>query len=178
MIDDAELARRAAAIEWLVLDVDGVLTDGRLVYGPEGEALKVFHVRDGLALRMARRTGLKVGILSGRSSPPIAFRARELGVDELILGRSDKGVAFAEFLARQGTDPERVAYAGDDLPDLPVLRRAGLGFAPADAAAEVRAVAHVVLDAEGGRAAVRELIERLLRARGAWEAAVAEGFGG
>lgn len=171
-LSDAELARRAKRLDWLLLDVDGVLTDGRLVYGGQGERYKVFHVRDGLAIRLARQAGLKVGILSGRSSPPLERRAADLGLDAVVLARSDKGRAFAEFLDREGTAADRVAYAGDDLLDLPVLRRCALSFAPADAAAEVRERVDRVLAAGGGRGAVRELVELLLRARGAWEGAV------
>jgi 3-deoxy-D-manno-octulosonate 8-phosphate phosphatase (KDO 8-P phosphatase) len=167
-LDDAELARRAGRLEWLLLDADGVLTDGRLYYGGGGERLKVFHVRDGLGVRLAQRGGLKVGVLSGRASPALARRLAELGLDAVITGRSDKARAFAEFLDRHRAEPERVAYAGDDLLDLPVLARCGLSFAPADAVAEVRAAAHRVLAAPGGGGAVRELVELLLKARGAW----------
>ncbi len=167
-ISDPEFARRAARLEWLLLDVDGVLTDGRLWYGGGGERLKVFHVRDGLAVRLAQRGGLKVGALSGRASPALARRFAELGLDAVITGRSDKARAFAEFLDRHRADAARVAYAGDDLLDLPVLARCGLSFAPADAVAEVRAAADRVLAAPGGGGAVRELVELLLKARGAW----------
>lgn len=176
MLDDAELHRRAAGLEWLLLDVDGVLTDGRLVYdgrSRETERLKLFHVRDGLGVRLARGAGLKVGILSGRASAALTRRARDLGVDALITGRSDKATAFAEFLADHRADPDRVAYAGDDLLDLPVLMRCGLSFCPADAVDEVRDRVDHVLERSGGHAAVRELVELLLRARGAWAAAVA-----
>lgn len=179
-LSDPELAQRAERLEWLLLDVDGVFTDGRLYYGGDGEVLKVFHVRDGLAVRMARRGGLKVGVLSGRASRGLSRRLAELGLDAVITGRSDKGRAFAEFLARHDADPARVAYAGDDLLDLPVLGRVGLAFAPADAVAEVRAAAHRVLDAPGGGGAVRELVELLLTARGSWAGLVdqlAEGVG-
>ncbi len=172
-LSDEEFARRARALEWLVFDVDGVLTDGRLYYGPDGERMKVFHVRDGLALALVRRAGLKVGILSGRPSRAVAARARELALDAVILDRSDKDAAFAEFLAERGADPARVAYAGDDLLDLPVLRRAGLSFAPADAVQEVRSAVHRVLRARGGREAAREMTEEILRARGDWERLVA-----
>jgi 3-deoxy-D-manno-octulosonate 8-phosphate phosphatase (KDO 8-P phosphatase) len=168
-LSDEEFAHRASALEWLLFDVDGVLTDGRLYYGADGERLKVFHVRDGLGLALARRAGLKVGILSGRPSRAVAARGRELGLDAVILDRSDKAAAFAEFLAERGTDPARVAYAGDDLLDLPVLRRCGLSFAPADAVAEVRAAVHRVLAAPGGREAAREMVEHVLRARGEWQ---------
>lgn len=172
MTGDA-LAARARQLEWLLFDVDGVFTDGRLIYGAEGEQWKVFDVRDGLGVKLAQRAGLKVGILSGRTSPALERRARDLEVDALIMDRSDKAAAFSEFLAAQATAPERVAFLGDDLIDLPVVRRCGLSFAPADAVAEVRERVHRVLERPGGRGAVRELCELLLRARGDWEGLVA-----
>lgn len=150
-----------------------MLTEGLLLYGPAGEELKAFHVRDGLALRLAREAGLKVGILSGRGSAALATRARELELDAVILERSDKAAAFTEFLAAHRADPNRVAYAGDDLLDLPVLARCGLSFAPADAVADVRERVHRLLANAGGREAVREMIEAVLRARGDWDRLVA-----
>lgn len=153
-----------------------MLTDGLLTYGPEGERLKVFHVRDGLALKLARHAGLKVGILSGRTTAALATRARELELDAVILARSDKAEAFAEFLAERNADPARIAYAGDDLLDLPVLARCGLSFAPSDAVAEVRERVHCVLANAGGREAARELTEAVLRARGDWERLTARWF--
>lgn len=167
MSDDV-FARRAARIEWLLLDVDGVLTDGHLHYTRWGEQVKSFHVHDGLALKLAQRAGLKVGLLSGRRSRPLEVRAAELGLDAVILGAKDKNVAFDEFLEKHATRPVQVAYAGDDLPDLPVLGRCALSFAPADAVPEVRAVVHRVLERAGGQAAGREIVELLLEARGAW----------
>ena len=172
-ISDAELARRAKALHWLLFDVDGVFTDGRLHYGAGGEQWKVFHVRDGLGLRLAQRAGLKVGILSGRGSAALDFRARELGLDAVIQERSDKDAAFTELLAEQGTAPERVAFMGDDLLDLPVMRRCALSFAPADAVAEVKERADRVLPSPGGGGVVREMCELILRARGDWEGLVA-----
>jgi 3-deoxy-D-manno-octulosonate 8-phosphate phosphatase (KDO 8-P phosphatase) len=167
------IAERARSIEWILLDVDGVLTDGRLVYGAEGEQWKVFDVRDGLGMKLAQRAGLKVGILSGRVSAALERRAQGLELDALMMDREKKGEAFAEFLAAHGTAAERVAYIGDDLVDLPVLRRCGLAFAPADAVAEVREHAHRVLESRGGRGAVREMCELILRARGDWEGLLA-----
>lgn len=149
--------------------MDGVLTDGRLVYGPDGERQKVFHVRDGLGLRLLQRSGLKVGIISGRESQALKVRADDLGIDWLMMERSDKGPAFDEFLSAQRVSPEKVAFIGDDLVDLPILLRCGLSFAPADAVAEVRERVHRVLSGKGGRGVVRELCELLIRARGGWE---------
>jgi 3-deoxy-D-manno-octulosonate 8-phosphate phosphatase (KDO 8-P phosphatase) len=148
--------------------VDGVLTDGRLFYGPEGAVTKVFDTKDGLGIELARAAGLKVGLLTGRADAATEARARELKLDAHYRGRGDKAAGFAAFLAEQGVAPEEVAYAGDDLPDLPVLSRCGLAAAPADAAPEVRAVADLVLACRGGHGAVRELVERILKARGDW----------
>jgi 3-deoxy-D-manno-octulosonate 8-phosphate phosphatase (KDO 8-P phosphatase) len=172
-MDDGTFAVRAAGLEWLLFDVDGVLTDGRLVYGADGEQKKVFHVRDGLALRLARQAGLKVGILSGRQSPALERRVADLGLDALICGSKDKQADFARFLEEQGTSALRVAYVGDDLPDLPVLLRCGLAFCPADAVAEVQAVVHHRLATDGGHGAAREMIELLLKTRGDWHRLVA-----
>jgi len=150
-----------------------VLTDGRLVYGPDGEQTKVFHVRDGLGLRLVQRSGLKVGIISGRESEALRIRADDLGIDFLMMERSDKGPAFAEFLAAQAATPDQVAFIGDDLVDLPILLRCGLSFAPADAVAEVRERVDRVLSGKGGSGVVRELCELLVRARGGWEELIA-----
>jgi 3-deoxy-D-manno-octulosonate 8-phosphate phosphatase (KDO 8-P phosphatase) len=168
-----ELAARAGGLAWLLFDVDGVLTDGRLIYGADGEQWKVFDARDGLGLKLAQRDGLKVGLLSGRESRALETRAQELGVDALVMNRSDKHAAFGEFLGAQATTAARVAYLGDDLVDLPVLLACGLSFAPADAVPDVRRRVHHVLSRPGGRAAAREMVEVVLRARGAWDRLIA-----
>lgn len=173
-MEDELFARRAQGLEWLLFDVDGVLTDGHLVYTRFGEEAKVFHVRDGLALKLAQKVGLKVGILSGRKSKALEVRVHELGLDVLISGSRDKREDFETFLEEQGTQAGRVAYMGDDLPDLPVLGLCGLAFAPADAAAEVRDVVHRVLPQAGGQGAAREMIEQILKARGDWHRLLAE----
>ena len=172
-ISDDELARRAQSLDWLLFDVDGVFTDGRLVYGADGEQWKVFHVRDGLGLKLARRAGLKVGILSGRGNAALERRVREIDLDALIQERDDKDTAFTEFLAEHSADPDRVAYSGDDLLDLPVIRRCGLSFAPADAVPEVQERVDRVLRSPGGGGAVREVCELVLKARGDWDRLVA-----
>ena len=164
-----ELDRRARGLSWLLLDVDGVLTDGSIHLAESGELVKTFHVRDGLAIKLARRAGLEVGILTARRSPIIELRARELGIEEVMLGREEKGPAFAELLERRALASASVAYMGDDLPDLTVLGACGLSAAPADAVAEVRGTVDFVTEAAGGRGAVRELVERILGARDAWE---------
>jgi len=152
-------------IRLLVLDVDGVLTDGRLYFGPRGEALKVFHVRDGLGLVQLQRAGLTVAVISSRRSPMVAVRCRELGVRHLHQGVTDKLGLFARLCARLGLTPAECACVGDDLPDLPLMRAAALSFAVADAHPEVRRAADVVTRLPGGRGAVREVCDHLLSLR-------------
>lgn len=160
---------RAAAIELLLLDVDGVLTDGGLLYADDGHELKRFHVRDGSALKLWHAAGKRSAIVSGRQSGAVERRAAELGVGPVLQGRADKAGAFDEVLGACGLHPGQVCAVGDDYPDLPVLRRAGLAVAVADAAPEVRAVADFITTARGGHGAVREVVEWLLRAQGRWE---------
>lgn len=167
-LPSAELEQRARAIRLVLLDVDGVLTDGRLSF-VDGDAPGVsFNIQDGLGLKLLQQAGLRVGLLSGRSSAAVERRARDLRLDHAILGRVDKGVALTELLAEIGVADHELAFAGDDLPDLAVLARCGLGFAPANAVTEVRAAAHVQLERRGGEGAVRELVELLLGWRGVW----------
>ena len=156
----------ALRLRFLLFDVDGVLTDGRLFYFGD-EVAVAFDVRDGLAVRRAREAGLGVGLLSSRrESAAVARRAADLGFDEVLLGCHDKAAAFAELLERRGLAASEVAYVGDDLVDLPVLRAAGLSAAPADAVQEVRDNVDLVLDAPGGRGAARELVDRIIDALG------------
>ncbi len=168
-LTESEWARRATELEWVLADVDGVLTDGGLYYDRRGHAMLRFDVRDGQGLKLAQQGGLKVGLLSGRSPAALERRASELGLDALLTGIHDKGAAFEAFLAQHGTVPRRVAFIGDDLPDLVVLGRCGLAFAPADAVPEVRTIVHQVTASRGGHGAVREMVEAILRARGAWD---------
>jgi 3-deoxy-D-manno-octulosonate 8-phosphate phosphatase (KDO 8-P phosphatase) len=167
-----ELAGRFARIRLLLLDVDGVLTDGRLVYGPDGDTSRAFHVRDGTAIKLAQACGLAVGIVSGRDTRATAHRAADLGLAEVHQGRRVKEPAWDEILARRGLRDDEVAFMGDDFLDLPLLRRAGLAAAPRDAAPEVLAAAHWISSRDGGDGCVRELVETILRSRGEWSAAV------
>jgi 3-deoxy-D-manno-octulosonate 8-phosphate phosphatase (KDO 8-P phosphatase) len=169
IISHEEFVRRAEELEWILCDVDGVLTDGGLIYGKRGQVDLRFDVRDGLGLQLAKTAGLKVGVLSGRSSTALDRRATELKLDEVMTGVRDKGAEFESFLSRNTTVARRVAFIGDDLPDLVLLARCGLSFAPPDAAAEVRAVVHRVLEKPGGHGVVREMIESILRARSDWD---------
>lgn len=164
-------------VRLLVLDVDGVLTDGRIIYDSEGRETKQFYVRDGSAVKWLIRAGVEVAWLSGRTSPVVEVRARELGVREVIQGAKQKLPALRRLLRRLGFSPQEVCYVGDDLPDIPVLRRVGVACAVADAPEEVKAVCQVVTRAPGGRGAVREVAERILRARGAWEELLGRYYG-
>lgn len=149
----------------LVLDVDGVLTDGRLWFGPEGEALKVFHVRDGHGIKQLLDAGIEVAIISGRQSAAVGTRMRELGVRHVIQGAVDKQVAIDALLARLDIPSERAACLVDDLPDLPLMRTVGLAAAVADAHPDVLAAADHVTRLAGGHGAVREFCDWLLAAR-------------
>lgn len=158
--------QRAAAIRLMILDVDGVLTDGRLYYGPTGEAMKAFDVRDGHGIKLLREAGVDIALLTARSSQIVATRARELGIERVEQGATDKVAGFDRLLAATGLPAHACGYMGDDWPDLAVLARAGFAATVADAAPEVRAVAHWVANCPGGRGAVRELAEFVLHAQG------------
>jgi 3-deoxy-D-manno-octulosonate 8-phosphate phosphatase (KDO 8-P phosphatase) len=158
------LVARAARVRLVLLDVDGVLTDGRLYYGPEGEAMKAFDVKDGHGIVLLR-DHVELGVISGRPGKASEKRLQELRVKHLVFGERDKLAGYAQ-LAHLGVPDEEVAYMGDDVNDVPLLRRVGLAACPADARSEVREVAHLVTRAPGGRGAVRELCDLLLRAKG------------
>ena len=151
-----------SAIRLLVLDVDGVLTDGRLYFGVRGEALKAFHVRDGVGLKQLQRAGLVVAVISGRRSHMVAARCRELGVAHVLQGVADKLAALRRLCARLKLTPAACACVGDDLPDVPLMRAAALSFAVADAHRVARRAADVVTRLPGGRGAVREVCDHLL----------------
>lgn len=172
------LAECCSGIELLVLDVDGVLTPGEVVYGTSGEELKAFHVRDGLALRLWHQVGKHAAVLTGRASPVVARRAAELGIVAVCQGCTDKGAACQQVMENFGVEPEQVCVVGDDLPDLPMLRLAGLPVAVADACREVRETAHYVTRAAGGRGAIREVVELILQAQGRWRDAINHYQGG
>jgi 3-deoxy-D-manno-octulosonate 8-phosphate phosphatase (KDO 8-P phosphatase) len=167
-----DVTARARKIRLLVMDVDGVLTDGRMVLSDTGDELKMFHTHDGIGLALAHRAGLKTALVTGETSPIAKARGEKLGVDTVVLGARRKGDAVDALLAAAGLPAEALAYVGDDLLDVPALQRAGLAIAVADAVADVRACAHVVTAAPGGRGAVRECVELILRAQGSWDATV------
>jgi 3-deoxy-D-manno-octulosonate 8-phosphate phosphatase (KDO 8-P phosphatase) len=163
-VDHRELLRRAAAVRLVLLDVDGVLTDGRLYYGPDGEAMKAFDVKDGHGVVLLR-DHVEFGVISGRPGKASERRLQELRFKHLVFGERDKLEGYAK-LAHLGVPDDAVAYMGDDVNDVPLLRKVGLAAAPADAREEARAVAHLVTRANGGRGAVRELCDLILRAKG------------
>lgn len=165
-------ADRAAHIKAVVFDVDGVLTDGGLWFGPTGEALKRFDVKDGHAMVLARLTNFPVCILTARTSPIVEVRAQELKLTKVFQGRREKGPAFDELAAELGLLPKELAYMGDDVNDLPALTRSGFSGCPSDAVALVKESVDFVSTRPGGKGAAREFIELLLHATGRWEQAL------
>ena len=167
-----ELSPLAAAVRLLVLDADGVLTDGRLYYGESGETLKAFHAQDGLGLRLLRNEGVQLAVISGRSSPALARRLADLRIHHVMLGRDDKGAALAECLACAGVPAGEAAFVGDDVLDLVGMRAVGLSVAVADAHWLVRREASWTTQLRGGRGAVREVADGLQIARRRLDGAV------
>jgi 3-deoxy-D-manno-octulosonate 8-phosphate phosphatase (KDO 8-P phosphatase) len=165
---------RVADIRLLLFDVDGVLTDGVVIMHADGSEAKGFHIRDGAAMVWAQRAGLTVGLLSARSSGATTHRAAQLAIRLVVQGATSKLAAYERILRDTGLPESAVAYMGDDLLDLPVLTRVGLAAAPADAAAEVRSRVHWVSTCGGGRGAVREFIEMVLRAQDRWDRVLRE----
>lgn len=163
---DVEVAR---PIRLILSDVDGVMTDGRLIIDNSGVESKAFHVRDGIAVKYWQKAGFQFGILTARTSQIVKLRANELGVSLLRQGFEEKLPAAIEMIQQTQLSPEEVCYIGDDLPDLPVMFHVGLSVAVADAAEEVRGQAKWTLRTPGGHGALRELIERLLKAKSRWE---------
>ena len=163
-------------IKLLLFDVDGVLTDGTIIVHADGSESKHFNIRDGAGMVWAQRAGLTIGLLSARTADATTMRAAQLGITIVSQGGADKLAGYEKILAAQGLSDAQVGYMGDDLQDLPVLRRAGFSAAPADAAPEVRAVVQWVSASGGGRGAARECIEHVLRAQGNWRAAVSGFF--
>lgn len=165
---DSTLQSKAARIRLVVLDVDGVLTDGSIWIGDDGEAVKRFYTRDGLGIKLLQCAGIPVALLTGRLSKQTASRAAELGIKTVMQGKAFKGGAFEELVQSFGLDTEEVAYMGDDIPDIPPLKAAGLAACPADATNEVLPLADFVSSAPGGNGAVRSLAELILRAQNRW----------
>ncbi|HEY0005756.1 MAG TPA: HAD family hydrolase [Pyrinomonadaceae bacterium] len=168
MSDPHEIEKRAARIKLLLMDCDGVLTDGRITMTTGGDEQKTFHTRDGHGLVLLHRAGLRSGIISGRTSSAVEKRARELGVEFLHQGSWDKTKEFEQVLAEAGVEAAEVAFIGDDVVDIPLMERSGLAVAVADAVYETRAAAHYVTRLPGGYGAVREVTDLILKAQGHW----------
>jgi 3-deoxy-D-manno-octulosonate 8-phosphate phosphatase (KDO 8-P phosphatase) len=164
-----EVMKRAERVRLVLLDVDGVLTDGRIHVGANGEDARAFFVRDGLGIRLGQAGGLSFGIISGRHSEALTLRASELGITEVHQAVQDKSACLDDILGRLSLPADATCFVGDDLVDLPVMRRVGLAAAPSDAASAVLEAADFVASAAGGRGAVREVVDLLLRASGRWE---------
>lgn len=162
------LEERCRPISLLLSDVDGVLTDGMVLLDNQGIESKAFHIRDGLGIKLWQKAGYEFGMITLRSTQSMKVRAAELGIEIIRQGVPDKLSALKQILAELRLDRQRVCYMGDDLPDLPVIRAVGLGVAVADAPTEVRDAAHHTTRLCGGRGAVRELIETILKAQGRW----------
>ena len=165
----AELLLELQQIRLLAMDVDGVLTDGSLNIGAEGELFKAFNAKDGMGISLAMRNGLEIALITGRRSEIIHRRAEELGITLLYEGVKDKALQLKQIAAERGISLDEIAYMGDDLNDLPAMVQAGVSFAPADAAKDVLKAVNAVASCNGGRGAVREIIELILEAQGKWE---------
>jgi 3-deoxy-D-manno-octulosonate 8-phosphate phosphatase (KDO 8-P phosphatase) len=162
-----DVTERCIKIKLLLLDVDGVLTDGRLYYGPKGEVFKAFFARDGYGMKLWHEAGFSSGIISGRDSDTVRFRAAELKMSFVYQGNDDKIASFNALIAEAAVPIEEIAFVGDDTLDIPVFERVGLAIAVADAHEDVKAAAHYVTKTRGGRGAVREVIDMLLKSRSA-----------
>jgi 3-deoxy-D-manno-octulosonate 8-phosphate phosphatase (KDO 8-P phosphatase) len=168
--------QKAKSVRMLIMDVDGVLTDGRIIYTSDGQEIKYFNVRDGFGIRLAHRAGIKTVIISARYSDVVTHRSRELEITEVRQNALQKLPAYEQVLETYRLNDEQVAYVGDDLVDLPLLRRVGLAVAVADASPEVKQAAHYITRRPGGCGAVREVIELILKAQGSWQEATSRYF--
>jgi len=169
----SELHARAAQIKLLICDVDGVLSDGKVYFTNQGDELKNFNIKDGLGIKLLQKSGIKVAIITGRQSNIVEQRAKELGIDILYQGRSDKRAAFNEILTQENLTNEQVAHMGDDLPDLPLMKISGLGLCVSDAHEFVQQHADWIAQSAGGSGAVREAADMILRAQNKLDALLA-----
>ncbi len=170
------MQERLKKIELLLLDVDGILTDGRIIYSNDGQETKAFDVKDGHGLKLIQRAGIKVGIITGRQSQVVIKRAEELGVEFLYQGSRDKLEPYYEILQKTGFSDEQVAYVGDDVVDLPVLTRVGFAATVIDAVEDVKPYVHYVTERPGGRGAVREICDLILKQSDRWQSVAGKYF--
>jgi len=162
------MKKKAGIVRLLILDVDGVLTDGKIYYSDQGMEEKAFDVKDGVGIKLLLQEGIKVAIISGRKSKAVEHRAKDLGIDEVYLGINDKVAAFEEILKKNKINPEEVGFVGDDVVDLPLLSRVGFAIGVSDGVKEVKKVAHYVTKSPGGKGAVREVCELILKSQKKW----------
>lgn len=174
MAPDDQTLRRAARVKLMIFDVDGVLTDGGIHYGPDGEAVKPFYVHDGLGILLLQQSGVQTAIISARNSPIVARRAQDLRINHVLQGAHDKRVPFAQLLADTGLGADECGFIGDDVIDLPILSRVGFAVSVPNGRPEVHGRVHYVTQAGGGRGAVREVCELLLRAQGNYDRVMAQ----
>jgi len=167
--ETASISEQLKRVRLLLLDVDGVLTDGKIIYNDQGAEIKEFNVRDGLGIRMLILADIKVGIVTGRSCPALRHRCNNLGIDLVLDGVQNKAEVLEDILQKHHADPNQIAFMGDDLPDLPLMRRVGLSIAVADAHPLVTADAQMVTVSPGGNGAVREVCEAVLKAQELWK---------
>ena len=165
-------SKRFKQIDLLLLDVDGVLTDGRIIYTDGGEEIKAFHVKDGMGLRLLMQAGIKTGIVTGRRSEALLHRCRNLGIHYIFDGIKDKGTFIDTITEQTGVAAPNMAFVGDDLPDIPLLKKVGMAFAVNDAHEQVIALCDMVTTQKGGHGAVREICEIILKKKGVWEQTV------
>ncbi|WP_226645684.1 KdsC family phosphatase [Microbulbifer variabilis] len=177
MVSEKEISAALQKVRWLVLDVDGVLTDGKLYFDNNGNELKTFNTLDGHGIKMLQNSGVRVAIITGRRSSVVERRAHDLGISKLIQGREDKFTALQELLADEPCRLEDIAYIGDDYPDLLVMTRIGCPIAPPNAAIPVRERALWTTQARGGEGAVREVCDRIMKAQGTFDSALAPYIG-
>lgn len=172
------IEERLKQIRMVLLDADGVLTAGEIIYGDSGEQFKIFNAKDGVGIRMLKAAGIQVGIVTGRSGEALRHRCTNLGIDLIFDGIRNKVQSLDEALARTGISAAATAFVGDDLPDLAIMKKVGLAVAVADAHETVRDVAHLITRANGGRGAVREVCDAILKAQGRWDELVQKLFHG
>lgn len=167
-----DMAQKIKTVSFLILDVDGVLTDGRIIIDDLGNETKQFHVRDGHGLKLLMRLGIEVIILTGRTSQVVEHRARELGIEEIHQGAKNKLDVLQEIMAKRGISGEHIAYIGDDIVDIPVFRKVGFAVAVADASEDAKEAADYITKNGGGKGAVREICELILKIQNKWDAVV------
>ena len=166
---ETELIERIYKIRLLLSDVDGVLTDGGIIIDDNGIETKQFNVKDGHGIKLLQRAGIKVALLTGRTSKVVSHRAAELNITDIVQGAKDKKVAYAALKAQTGYTDEEIAYVGDDVVDIPILKRVGISIAVKDAVNEVKAVVDYVTSCPGGRGAIREVAELVLKTQNHWD---------